>query len=247
MNLNSGEDNVETDSTKVNQAWYLNTSGSLRAAVLGVNDGLVSNFSLVMGVSGAIDNINLVFLSGIAGLLAGALSMAAGEYISMRSQKEVYEYQITLENLRIRTEPEEVEEDISSIYRAKGLSSTESKSVSHQIMSNMDVALDTISREKLGLNPSQLGSPWNAALSSFGAFACGASVPILPYFFIDKTFVVLASAILSSLALIIVGGSLARLTRNSIPWGGLRMLALGGVAATVTYAVGTIVGISISI
>ena len=247
MSVNSGEDNVEMDSTKVNQAWYLNTSGSLRAAVLGVNDGLVSNFSLVMGVSGATDNINLVLLSGIAGLLAGALSMATGEYLSMRSQKEVYEYQIARENLRIRTEPKEVEEDISSIYRAKGLSNTESESISHQIMSNMDVALDTISREKLGLNPSQLGSPWSAALSSFGAFACGASVPILPYFFIDKTFVVLASAILSCLALIIVGGSLARLTRNSIPWGGLRMLALGGVAATVTYAVGTIVGISISI
>ena len=200
-----------------------------------------------MGVSGATDNINLVLLSGIAGLLAGALSMATGEYLSMRSQKEVYEYQIERENLRIRTEPKEVEEDISSIYRAKGLSSAESQSISHQIMAKMDVALDTITREKLGLNPSQLGSPWGAALSSFAAFAFGASVPIIPYFFIDKTFVVLASAILSCLALIIVGGSLAGLTKNSIPWGGLRMLALGGVAATVTYAVGTIVGISISI
>ena len=247
MDLNRDANNVEVDSINVNQAWYLNTSGSLRAAVLGVNDGLVSNFSLVMGVSGATDNMGIVLLSGIAGLLAGALSMATGEYLSMRSQKEVYEYQIARESLRIRTQPKEVEEDISSIYRAKGLSSTQSESISHQIMSNNDVALDTISKEKLGLNPSQLGSPWGAALSSFGAFACGASVPIIPYFFIDKTFVVLGSAILSCLALIIVGGSLASLTRNSIPWGSLRMLALGGVAATVTYTVGTIVGISVSI
>ena len=222
------------------------TSGSLRAAVLGVNDGLVSNFSLVMGVAGGTTNSDIILLAGVAGLLAGAFSMAAGEYISMRSQRDVYEHQISRERAEIEQWPEEEEEELALLYRAKGLSQEEAQIVARRLMANPGVALDTMVREELGLDPSRLGSPWGASLSSFSAFVAGAIVPIIPYILSSGTPAFFISGIMSGGALIAVGGMLASMTDRSIRWGALRMLIAGSAAASVTFGVGSAIGISLS-
>ena len=225
---------------------YGGTSGNLRAAVLGVNDGLVSNFSLVMGVAGGTGNTDIVLLAGVAGLLAGAFSMAAGEYVSMRSQRDVYEHQIRQERAEIEMWPEEEEEELALLYQAKGLSREEAQLVAKRVMANPEVALDTMVREELGLNPAELGSPWGASLSSFVAFVAGAIIPILPYVLGAQSQAVFISAALSAVALLSVGGLLAWVTDRSASWGALRMLLAGGAAASVTFGVGHLVGISLS-
>lgn len=225
---------------------YGGGSGNLRAAVLGVNDGLVSNLSLVMGVAGGTGNTDFVLLAGVAGLLAGAFSMAAGEYVSMRSQKDVYEFQISRERLEIEMWPEEEEEELVLLYQAKGLSKEEAQLVAKRVMADPEVALDTMAREELGLDPTQLGSPWGASVSSFGAFVAGALVPILPYIFGAGERALLISAILSAVALLSVGGALGMMTGKGSTWAALRMLFAGGAAAAVTYGVGSLLGISLS-
>ena len=228
------------------ESWHrFSNGGSLRAAVLGINDGLVSNFSLVMGVAGGTDRPEFVLLAGVAGLMAGAFSMAAGEYISMRSQKDIYEHQLMIEEAEIREFPEEEEEELVLIYRTKGLSEEDSRNIAKQIMSNPGAALDTMAREELGLDPNQLGSPWGAAFSSFTAFVVGAIVPILPYIFDAGDLTFILSAVLSALALIVVGGALAGLTNRSLLWGSLRMLMAGGAAAAVTFGIGHLIGVTI--
>ena len=219
--------------------------GSLRAAVLGANDGLVSNFSLVMGVAGGTEDPKFVLLAGVAGLLAGAFSMAAGEYVSMRSQRDIYEYQIMVEEAELRDWPEEEEEELVLIYRAKGFSREDAEGIAKQIMSNPQVALDTMAREELGLDPSQLGSPWGAAISSFIAFAIGAVIPILPYIFDAGSLAFVLSGAFGAAALLIVGGSIAVLTNRNIAWGASRMLLAGGTAAAVTFGVGHLIGVSL--
>ena len=219
--------------------------GSLRAAVLGTNDGLVSNLSLVMGVAGGTSNTEFVLLAGVAGLLAGSFSMAAGEYISMRSQREVYEHQIRMEQVELEEWPEEEEEALAFIYRAKGLSEEDSQRVARQIMARPRVALETMVREGLGLDPAQLGSPWGAAVSSFLAFVGGAIIPILPYIFDASGLALTLSAVLSAMALLAVGGGVAALSGRSTAWGALRMLLVGGSAAAVTFGVGSLIGVSI--
>ena len=189
--------------------------------MLGVNDGLVSNFSLVMGVAGGTSDQDIVLLAGVAGLLAGAFSMAAGEYVSMRSQRDVYEHQISLERAEIEMWPDEEEEELALIYQAKGLSQEEARLIAKRVMSDQEIALDTMAREELGLNPSELGSPWGASLSSFSAFVTGALVPILPYIFGAGTLAIPLSAILSAGALLTVGGVLAWMTDRSAVWGAL--------------------------
>jgi len=220
--------------------------GNLRAAVLGINDGLVSNFSLVMGVAGGVDNPDFVLLAGVAGLLAGAFSMAAGEYISMRSQRDIYEHQIRLESVEISEWPEEEEEELALIYRAKGLSPEEAQRIAKQIMANPNVALETMAREELGLDPNALGSPWGAAFSSFVAFVAGAIVPILPYIFDAKDLSFMLSAALSAGALLVVGGLLAAISAKRVSWGAIRMLIAGGVAAAVTFGIGNLIGVSVA-
>ncbi|MBF8267192.1 MAG: hypothetical protein HW388_700 [Dehalococcoidia bacterium] len=220
--------------------------GSLRAAVMGMNDGLVSNFSLVMGVAGGTGNSDIVLLAGVAGLLAGAFSMAAGEYVSVRSQRDMYEHHIRLERVEIETWPEEEEAELVLIYQAKGLSEGEARRIARMVMSNPDVALDTMAREELGLNPSQLGSPWGACYSSFAAFVGGAVVPILPYIFDTGRLSFSLSGLLSAGALLSVGGVLAWMTSRNIAWGALRMLLIGGSAAAVTFGVGSLIGVSVS-
>lgn len=240
--LNAGEDEPAR--------WELRRSGAvggggLRAAVLGANDGLVSNFSLVMGVAGGSGNPDVVLLAGLAGLLAGAFSMAAGEYVSMRSQREVYEKSIRVERAELEAWPEEEEQELVLIYRAKGMSKEEAESFAKRIMARPDVALDTMAREELGLDPDQLGSPWQAAFSSFAAFVAGALIPILAYLFDTGVSAFLLSAAISAAALVVVGGTLAAFSGNSPLWGAIRMLALGSAAAAVTYGIGRLIGVTV--
>ena len=224
----------------------LGTGGNLRAAVLGVNDGLVSNFSLVMGVAGGTGNPDFILLAGVAGLLAGAFSMAAGEYVSMRSQRDIYENEIRKEKLEIEFWPEEEQEELELMYQAKGLSAEEARHVAARLMADPEVALDTMAREELGLDPSELGSPWGASISSFVAFISGAVVPILPYALDAGDLSFSLSALLSAGALLAVGAVLAALSDRRPLWGALRMLLAGGAAATVTFGVGRLIGISVS-
>ena len=220
-------------------------SGNIRAAVLGMNDGLVSNFSLVMGVSGGTDNTDFILLAGVAGLLAGAFSMAAGEYVSMRSQRDIYEHEIEKQRIEIRDWPDEEQATLDLIYQSKGLTEAEADLISRRVMADAEAALDTMAREDLGLDPNELGSPWGAAFASFAAFVGGAIVPILPFLF-NVGNSVIVSAALSAFALLLVGGSLAAASGNRPYWGALRMLLVGGLAAAVTYAIGTLVGVSVA-
>ena len=176
--------------------------GVLRAAVFGVNDGLVSNFSLVMGVAGGTNDNSIVLLAGIAGLVAGAFSMASGEWISIRSQRELYENELRIEQEELRAFPEEERDELEMIYRAKGIApERRARRSSTTIMNRNDVALDTLAREELGLDPATLGSPWVAAISSFLAFALGAALPVLPFLFGSGTAPTIVAAVLSVLAL----------------------------------------------
>ena len=234
-----------TDAVRSERGHYGSTSGNLRAAVLGVNDGLVSNFSLVMGVAGGTSDPGIVLLAGVAGLLAGAFSMAAGEYVSMRSQRDVFEHQISLERSEMEMWPEEEEEELALIYQSKGLSKEEAALVAKRMMADSEIALDTMVREELGLNPSELGSPWGASLSSFLSFIAGALVPILPYIFGANSMTIPLSAALSAGALITVGGALAWISNVNPVWGALRMLVVGCAAAAVTFGIGSLIGISL--
>ena len=218
-------------------------SGNLRAAVLGANDGLVSNLSLVMGVAGGVDDPNFVLFAGIAGLLAGAFSMATGEYISVRSQRDVYQHQIRRESARLNDSPEYGIALLERIYRLKGLTDDEASEVARRIMLDPDVALDTIVREDLGLSPSSMGSPFGAASSSLVAFVLGAIVPVLPYLFDAGALAFTLSAVLSAVALAAIGAVVASGSGLNAAWGAVRMLAVGGLAAAVTYGIGRLIGV----
>ncbi len=226
---------------------YWGTSGSLRAAVLGINDGLVSNFCLVMAVAGGTNNANAVLLAGVGGLFAGAFSMAVGEYISVRSQKDVFEHQIDLERAIIETSPESKKEVLINIYVNKGLSVEQASIVAGEIVANPSFALDTVFREDLGFNPLQLGSPLSAAFSSFVAFVAGALIPIIPYLVRGNMDAVLQSVILSAASLLLVGGTISWMSGKNIVWGAARMACLGGLAALVTFLLGNIIGSSMAI
>ncbi len=220
--------------------------GTLRASIFGISDGLVSNTSLIMGFAGAQTEGKFVLLAGVAGLLAGAFSMAAGEYVSMRAQRELFERQIELEKSELESAPEEEQRELALIYRAKGLSPEEAEVAAARIMENPEVALETLVREELGLDPSELGSPWGASIGSFLAFAVGALVPVIPFFFgasAGAPFVV-ASAALSGLALFGVGAALSLFTGRGVLLSGGRQLALGAVAAALTFGIGRIIGVS---
>ena len=221
-------------------------AGNIRAAVLGYNDGLVSNFALIMGVAGGTSNSNVILLAGVAGLLAGAFSMAAGEYLSVRVQRDVYEREMEIEMAEIKETPELEREELEIIYRAKGLTKEEAKIISERIIANPQVALDTMAREELGLDPSQLGSPWGVALSSFASFGLGALVPLLPHLLGSGTLALVLSAALSGVALLVVGGFLGVISNKSVIWGSLRMMLIGTAAAAITYGIGNLVGVSIS-
>jgi VIT1/CCC1 family predicted Fe2+/Mn2+ transporter len=217
--------------------------GNLRAAVFGVNDGLVSNASLVMGIAGTGAGTPYVLMTGIAGLLAGALSMAAGEYVSVRSQREMYEYQIALEREEVAEYPEEEAEELALIYQARGVALEQAREMSRALLARPEQALDVLAREELGLNPDDLGSPWHAAAFSFLAFAAGATLPLVP-FIVGATgmhAVVLAAAT-ALVALFTVGLTLSLFTGRAAVRGGLRMVLIGGGAGLVSFFVGRAVG-----
>ncbi|HKB29135.1 MAG TPA: VIT1/CCC1 transporter family protein [Candidatus Limnocylindrales bacterium] len=220
-------------------------SGTLRAVIFGVSDGLVSNLSLVMGVAGAaLGNPSFILLAGVAGLLAGAFSMAAGEYISMQSQRELFERQIALERAEMEAMPEEEEAELAASYRAKGFAPDEAARIAHRIFQDPENALDMLVREELGLDPDQLGSAWGAAGGSFVAFALGAVVPVIPYLFGGGTTALLASLALSLAALFAVGAAVSLLTGRGLLFSGVRQLGIGLAAALVTYLIGSLIGVT---
>jgi vacuolar iron transporter family protein len=217
--------------------------GTLRAGVFGVNDGLVSNTCLVMGVAGAAVEPSVLILTGVAGLLAGAFSMAAGEFISMLSQKEMFQHQISQEKDELERYPREEAEELALIYAARGLPLNEARHISKKLISNPEQALDTLAREELGLNPDDLGSPIGAAVSSFIMFAIGASLPIIPFVLGLSHGVEIAAAI-SGAALFAVGATLSLFTGRSAFLSGLRMFLIGSVAAAATYFIGSLFDVS---
>jgi vacuolar iron transporter family protein len=215
-------------------------SGALRAAIFGVNDGLVSNLSLIMGVTGANVSNRFILVAGVAGLLAGAFSMGGGEYVSMRVQRELFERLLHIEAHELATEPEEEHQELKEIYVRRGFPPDLAHQVTEVVMADPKVALDTHAREELGLDPEELGSPWGAALSSFVMFSLGAGVPLLPFVIGSGTAAVLAAIIASGTVLFAVGAAMSLLTGRSAWISGGRMLLIGGVLATVTYGVGTL-------
>ena len=221
-------------------------SGALRAAVFGVSDGLVSNTALVMGFAGSGTSHTVTLLAGIAGLLAGSFSMAAGEYISMSSQREMYQREIALEQAELDEKPEEERAELALIYRAKGLARADAERLADKIMADREVALDTLTREELGLDPGQLGSPWVAAFSSLLSFAIGAFVVVLPYLAGSGTAALGAAIGLALAAMFGVGATIGALNGRSAVKMGLRQMLVGALAAAVTYGVGTLIGTHVS-
>lgn len=221
--------------------------GNLRAAIFGVNDGLVSNASLILGVVGASASTGTVLATGIAGLLAGALSMAAGEYVSVRSQRELFEYQIGLEADELKQYPEAEAEELALIYIARGMDPDQARIFARQLVSNPAQALDVLAREELGLNPDDLGSPVGAAVFSFCAFTVGALVPLVPFFMGSA----LPNAAYLGTGLAAAGlfgtGSAMSLFTGRNPWlGGLRMLAIGAAAGATVFAIGALIGVEMA-
>lgn len=222
------------------------SGGNLRAAVFGVNDGLISNASLILGVAGASADSAVILLSGAAGLLAGAFSMAAGEYVSVRSQREMYEYQIGLEREELDHYPEAEAEELALIYQARGLSAEDARHMATQVIADPQRALDTLAREELGLNPSDLGNPVGAAISSFGAFAAGALVPLLPFVITRGAPALAASITASAVALFAVGACLSLFTGRGAIRSGARMLIIGACAGLLTFGLGRLLGVTLA-
>ena len=220
--------------------------GMLRAGVFGANDGLVSNTCLVMGVAGASAEPSVIVLTGVAGLLAGAFSMAAGEYISMLSQREMFEYQIAQEADELKRYPNEEAEELALIYAARGLPQKEARALAKKLIANPAHALDTLAREELGLNPDDLGSPIGAAVSSFIAFSIGASLPLIPFLLHFGGNDVVVAAAIAGVALFVIGAILSLFSGKSALIGGLRMLAIGAAAAAATYFIGSLFNVATS-
>lgn len=219
---------------------------ALRAAVLGANDGLVSNLSLVMGVAGAALSPRTILITGLAGLLAGASSMALGEWLSVQSSREFYRHQLDTEEEELRTMPEEEAEELALIYQARGLDEDQARAFADKMMSNQDTALVTLAREELGIDPEELGgSAWEAAIVSFVLFSAGAIVPVLPFLFGDGTNGVLWSIVFSTIALFVVGAGITLYTGRSVWFSGGRQVVFGLAAAALTFGIGRLVGVSL--
>lgn len=222
-------------------------SGALRAAVFGMNDGLLSNAALIMGFAGASQSRSVIVLAGISGLLAGAFSMGAGEYVSMRVQREMLERLLHLEARELELDPDVEQLELAEIYRRKGFSEELAGRVAAEVMKDPKVALDTHAREELGLDPDEgLGSPWGAAISSFLMFALGAILPLIPFFFAGGGGAEIAALAITAVALIVVGVVTALLTGRSPVRSALRILLIGAAATAVTYGIGSLVGVGVS-
>jgi VIT1/CCC1 family predicted Fe2+/Mn2+ transporter len=220
-------------------------SGNLRAAVFGATDGLVSNASLILGVAGASPTPHVIVLSGVAGLLAGAFSMAAGEYVSVRSQREMLEYQLGLERDELKEYPEQEAAELALIYRARGLPADEALGLAKKLLADPERGLQTLAREELGLNPDELGSPWGAAAASFAAFAGGAFVPLLPFLISAGAPAFVAALGLTAVGLVGLGASISLFTGKGALRGGLRQLLIGAAAGGATFLIGRLIGVSL--
>ncbi|AKQ45560.1 hypothetical protein TH63_07715 [Rufibacter radiotolerans] len=220
---------------------------ALRAAVLGANDGLVSNMSLVMGVAGATNGGSGVLLAGLAGLLAGALSMALGEWISVKSSQELYERQMALEMLEIETNPEGELRELALIYIAKGLPEEQAHQMAATAMSDPKRAHDILVKEELGINRDELeGSAWEAAIASFLLFAVGAVLPVIPFFYTSGNSAIIQSLVFSTLGLFIIGAAITLFTGKSVWYSGARQVLFGLAAAAITFFIGKWIGVSLA-
>ena len=220
---------------------------ALRASVLGVNDGLVSNPSLVMGVAGAAFSSETMLITGLAGMIAGAFSMAMGEWLSVQSSRELYQRQIAIEADELAQVPDEEREELVLIYQAKGLPHDQARAIADRVMSNPTTALETLSREELGIDPKELGgSAWAAAVASFAVFMLGAIVPVAPLFFLGGTTAVVLSMAVSAVALFLVGGAITLFTGRSVLASGMRQVAIGVAAAGVTFGLGRLIGVALA-
>ena len=236
----------DDDDSPLSEPWHRSDkSGALRAGIFGINDGLVSNTSLVMGFAGAAAPRTTVLLAGLAGLLAGAFSMGAGEYISMANQREAYERELDFEREEIEFHPEDEQRELQLIYEAKGVDADTAAAMAGQVMSDRDVALDTMAREELGLDPDDLGSPWKAALSSFVAFSAGAVLVVLPYLFTGGGVALALAIALALLALVAVGAVMARINGRPLTRSVVRQVTVGVLAAGATYLLGTVFGVAL--
>jgi VIT1/CCC1 family predicted Fe2+/Mn2+ transporter len=222
------------------------SGNALRAAVLGASDGLLSNFSLVMGVAGAETSGRSVLVAGLAGLLAGAFSMALGEWISVQSSRELYERQIGIEREELEHNPAEEQEELALIYQAKGLPEEQARDLAARLIADQPAALDALAREELGVNPEDLGgSAWEAAISSFLLFAVGAIMPVLPFLFLGGFAAIALSVVLSTLGLFGIGAAITLLTGRSIWYSGMRQVLIGLAAAAITFGIGRLIGVSL--
>lgn len=220
---------------------------ALRAAVLGGNDGLVSNFSLVMGIAGATSGQSGVLLAGVAGLLAGALSMALGEWISVKSSQELHENQMQLEMDELETNPEGEQKELALIYMAKGIPEDQAHDMAADIMLNKELAYDILVKEELGINTDELkGSAMEAAVYSFILFAIGAVIPVMPFFFISGTTAIIISVACSAIGLFLIGSAITLFTGKSIWFSGMRQVIFGLMAAAITFGIGKLIGVSLA-
>ncbi len=214
--------------------------------MFGVSDGLVSNVSLILGVAGANPGPGVVRLAGLAGLVAGAFSMAAGEYVSMRAQAELLERELDMERTEIQRRPDLERQELAAIYESRGINPEAAEELATEMHRDPELALETHAREELGIDPSELGSPVQASLSSFAAFAAGAVLPLFPWFVASGTGAVIASVIVGAVAAIAVGLGLSTFTGRPALRSALRQLAIAAAAAGVTFAVGNAVGVGVT-
>jgi len=220
---------------------------ALRAAVLGASDGLLSNFNLVMGVAGAALESRTILLTGIAGLLACAISMALGEWISVQSSRELYQKQIATEKDEILHLPEEETEELVLIYQARGMDEGSARLLAKQIMSNPETAVDALVREELGIDPKELGgSAWEAAIASFLLCAVGAIIPVLPFMFAQGTTAIIGSAAFSAVGLFLLGAAITLFTGRTVLYSGVRQVLIGLASAGAVFVIGHLIGMSIA-
>lgn len=220
--------------------------GAARAAVLGASDGLVTNVSLILGVAGAHSAGGLVRLAGVAGLLAGAFSMAAGEYVSMKAQTELLEHELEMERIELSRSPDAELAELAQLYESRGVDPSVAGELAEEMMRTPELALDTHAREELGVDPTSLGNPYQAAGASAASFGVGALVPLVPWFLTSGGVAVAVSVVLGALAAILIGVALARYTGRSILRSALRQLIVTVAAAGVTFAIGALVGTRIN-
>jgi VIT1/CCC1 family predicted Fe2+/Mn2+ transporter len=219
----------------VASSWY-------RAAVFGISDGLVTNTSLILGFAGANPGHNIVRLAGLAGLVAGGFSMASGEYISVRAQKELLEYEIDVERKSIEESPAQEQEELRQLFVERGIEVDLAQRLSADLMRDPEMALRTHAREELGVDPSTIGSPWGAAISSLFSFAIGAFIPLIPWIATPTGNPVVWSIVLAAIVAAAVGGVIGWFTRNGIIKWAVRQVLVGALAAAVTFGIGRLVG-----